>query len=225
MSPWGWHSHSASKRATKPLRPDRVLKFGSLETTIGSAVKRCNRELLTREVRVKRVRNHYFYYCLEMPGKSRLVPARSSSNGTMERFRGERLIREVRESLQGYSITNARVMQSFDNYYYPGRSTRLGAAPPRRPYLRVKVDDPAGSWFYVSLYNGQLIKTVRYLDRWNRWLYHGFHNLDFPELYRHNRGIWWGVMWILLVGGTGVSFTGVWLTGKWVFNQFKDDST
>ena len=42
--------------------------------------------------------------------------------------------------------------------------------------------------------------------RWNRWLYHGLHNLDFPFLY-YRRPLWDVVMIGLSIGGLALSAT------------------
>jgi hypothetical protein len=42
--------------------------------------------------------------------------------------------------------------------------------------------------------------------RWNRWLYHGLHNLDFPFLY-YKRPLWDIVVILLSLGGLALSAT------------------
>lgn len=214
MSPWGWHTHAPSRRAEAPYATTLKGPMESLKRHPGEAVSRCDRKLTPKMVRLLSVGDKKYYYCLETTSRTRLVPAGGSAK-SFERFAPDRLIGGFRESLE-YPVKEAKVMDSYDNYYYPGRPVRFGSPKPRRPYLRIKVEDPAESWFYVDLHTGQLARTVRYRDRWNRWLYHGLHNLDFPFLYRGNPGLWYWTMWILLVGGLGISFTGLWLTVRWV---------
>jgi hypothetical protein len=43
-------------------------------------------------------------------------------------------------------------------------------------------------------------------SRWNRWLYHGFHSLDFPFLC-YKRPLWDIVMIVLSLGGIAMSVT------------------
>jgi hypothetical protein len=43
-------------------------------------------------------------------------------------------------------------------------------------------------------------------SRWNRWLYHGFHSLDFPFMY-YKRPLWDIVMIVLSIGGIAMSVT------------------
>lgn len=217
MSPMDWHSYVPSRTASVSLAGGNP-PVKSLTRSPEEAVRACNREISTRSLRLLPFRSNYYYYCLESPGTTRLVPA-SKAGVVMKRFEFDRILTAVRKSLSGYSITDATLKKSYDNYYYSGRPTRLGVAPPRLPYVRIKVNDPAQSWLYLDLYTGRVAKTVRYRDRWNRWLYHGLHSLDFPFLYRDHRTLWWGMMWFLLIGGLGISFTGLWLTIDWVRNK------
>jgi hypothetical protein len=41
---------------------------------------------------------------------------------------------------------------------------------------------------------------------WNRWLYHGFHSLDFPFMY-YKRPLWDLVVILLCLGGIAISVT------------------
>jgi hypothetical protein len=42
--------------------------------------------------------------------------------------------------------------------------------------------------------------------RWNRWLYHGFHSLDFPFMY-YRRPLWDAVVILFSIGGIVLSAT------------------
>jgi hypothetical protein len=42
--------------------------------------------------------------------------------------------------------------------------------------------------------------------RWNRWLYHGFHSLDFPFMY-YKRPLWDVILILLSLGGIAISVT------------------
>jgi hypothetical protein len=49
-------------------------------------------------------------------------------------------------------------------------------------------------------------KVHELFSRWNRWLYHGFHSLDFPFLY-YRRPLWDIVVIVLSIGGIAMSVT------------------
>ena|SRR6266849_164294 len=74
--------------------------------------------------------------------------------------------------------------------------------------LRVKFDDPGKTWLYIDPARGAVISRFDRWLRFDRWVYHGLHSLDFPFLWRYRP--WWDVVVIvLLAGGLALSVTGV----------------
>jgi hypothetical protein len=73
------------------------------------------------------------------------------------------------------------------------------------PVLRVRYADPDSTWLYLDPQLGTLTKQDRG-GRWNRWLYHGLHNLDFPFLY-YRRPLWDITLIVLSIGGVVLSAT------------------
>ena len=66
--------------------------------------------------------------------------------------------------------------------------------------LRVRYDDPQQTWLYFDPRHGTIARKEERLTRLNRWLYHGFHSLDFPFLY-YKRPLWDIVVIVLSIGG------------------------
>ncbi len=89
---------------------------------------------------------------------------------------------------------------SYDAYYYD-RDRRLSL-----PVLRVRYDDPQRTWLYFDPSHGAIARKEERLTRLNRWLYHGFHSLDFPFLY-YRRPLWDVVVIVLSLGGIVLSAT------------------
>jgi len=54
------------------------------------------------------------------------------------------------------------------------------------PVLRVKFGDPDKTWFYIDPGMSRVMARYTRLGRIERWLYHGFHSLDFSFWY-YNR--------------------------------------
>ena len=71
--------------------------------------------------------------------------------------------------------------------------------------LRVRYADPDSTWLYLDPQLGTLTKQDRG-GRWNRWLYHGLHNLDFPFMY-YRRPLWDIALIVLSIGGVVLSAT------------------
>ena len=74
------------------------------------------------------------------------------------------------------------------------------------PVLRVRYGDPQHTWLYFDPRRGVIARKEERLTRLNRWLYHGFHSLDFPFLY-YRRPLWDIVVITLSVGGMVLSAT------------------
>ncbi|RYZ81663.1 MAG: hypothetical protein EOP04_23535 [Proteobacteria bacterium] len=57
--------------------------------------------------------------------------------------------------------------------------------------------------------------AVYFRSRFQRWIYHGLHSLDFGFLV-YKRPLWDVVVLLLMLGGTCVSTTGLILTWTWL---------
>ena len=86
-------------------------------------------------------------------------------------------------AMNGVPIEGISWLDHYDAYYYD-RDRRLSL-----PVLRVRYDDPQHTWLYFDPSHGAIARKEERLTRLNRWLYHGFHSLDFPFLYYH-RPLW-----------------------------------
>jgi hypothetical protein len=121
------------------------------------------------------------------------------------RFDEETMMRVARKAMPGAAIRDAVWLSEYDDYYYKTVSSFDSGLPRMAkplPVLRVRYDDAADTWLYLTAAPGQIYKAER-LDRANRWGYYGLHGLDFAFLYR-NRPLWDIVVIVLLVG-VGVS--------------------
>jgi hypothetical protein len=72
--------------------------------------------------------------------------------------------------------------------------------------LRVRYADARSTWLYLDPRRGAIARKEERLTRINRWLYHGFHSLDFPFLY-YQRPLWDIVVIVLSIGGLVLSAT------------------
>jgi hypothetical protein len=105
------------------------------------------------------------------------------------------------------------MISKYDSYYY----SRDMAAP--LPVLRVKFGDPDQTWVYIDPARSQLVAQIHRLDRVERWIYNGFHSLDFAFWYYSP--VWqWGVI-VLSLGGIASSFIGMYVGFKRVVRATK----
>jgi hypothetical protein len=117
-------------------------------------------------------------------------------------FPVDSLIARFKEGNPEAPILEAELLSSYDSYYY-ARSPK-----PPLPVLRIKVDDPDASWFYIDPMMSQPVARFSKRERIERWIYHGFHSLDFAFWY-DKRPLWDVAVLALLTGGTlssGIGF-------------------
>ena len=119
-----------------------------------------------------------------------------------EPFAVDALVARVRETYPDVPILEARLLEAYDSYHY----SRDQQAP--LPILRVKFDDPDETWLYIDPQSGQLSTSVHRLERVERWIYHGFHSLDFGFWY-YNRPFWDIGVIVLSLGGLATSTIGL----------------
>lgn len=131
-----------------------------------------------------------------------LVRADGPGAQAREDFGEHELLAAARVSMPGLEPSETTWMTGYDAYYYGTRRAR------RLPALRVKFDDPSRTWLYLDAHNGALVQRETSRSRTMRWLYHGFHSLDFPGLYQ-NYLAWTLVVILLSAGGILLSATSI----------------
>jgi hypothetical protein len=72
--------------------------------------------------------------------------------------------------------------------------------------LRVRYADANETWLDLDPERGGIVQRSGKVSRLRRWLYQGFHSLDFPFLY-YKRPLWDIVVILLSIGGTVLSFS------------------
>jgi hypothetical protein len=121
------------------------------------------------------------------------------------RFDDDTVMRVARDAMPDVPVRDAMWLKKYDDYYYKTVSS-FDLGLPRMaktlPVLRVRYEDAAQTWLYLTPSPGQILKVER-LDRANRWGYYGLHGLDFAFLYQHRP--LWDIVAIALLVGVGVS--------------------
>jgi hypothetical protein len=106
----------------------------------------------------------------------------------------------ARDAMPGIAVRDAMWLDDYDGYYYDPRGSRP------LPVLRVRYADDNATWLYLDPGDGGVVQRSVKVSRLRRWLYQGFHSLDFPFLY-YRRPLWDIVVIGLSVGGTILSLT------------------
>lgn len=128
-----------------------------------------------------------------------IVQATAPDRGPFRRFDDESMWAVAKAAMPGVKMQDAEWLLEYDAYYYDKDRNRP------LPVLRVRYADADSTWLYLEPGLGTLTKYDRGA-RWNRWLYHGLHSLDFPFLY-YKRPLWDIVVILLSIGGLALSAT------------------
>jgi hypothetical protein len=129
-----------------------------------------------------------------------IVSAVRPERGSFASFEKDRMWDVAKSAMPGVPMADAVWLDAYDAYYY----SHDGMRP--LPVLRIRYADPPGTWLYLDPQGGVIASRLERATRWNRWLYNGFHSLDFPVLY-YNRPLWDIVILVLSAGGIAISVT------------------
>ena len=166
-------------------------------------------QLALKEIQLIQILGKPYYLVYQDDFHTRVLAADNQQAQPFAQFPTEPFIATLKTFNGDSRIQETKILMEYDDYYYSRTHEK------RLPVLRVKVDTPEQSWYYVDLKTGQLILKHEKGSRFERWLYHGLHSLDFSFLI-YNRPLWDIIVWTLMLGGTLVSVTGLVLTGKWL---------
>lgn len=99
-------------------------------------------------------------------------------------------------------LADATLVTAYDAYWYPHGGDRP------LPVLRLRFDDPAGTWLHVDPRDGALLACLDRSGRMNRWLFDAPHRLDIPGLSTRPSGRE-AAQWVLNLLGAGIAATGL----------------
>lgn len=204
MEPYAWNSAQGLNISRE------VVQGGELDLLEFYAIANNSQRLTNaaepasiKEIEFKRLQGRHYYQLTVTSSTSdwgfdRLLLQADDFRTRREPFSDEYAVEQLSRAVSDYQIVAEDILSSYDNYYYARASTAGPVAP--LPVLRVKYNDPARTWYYVDLNNGELVYQSHRWGRVERWLYHGLHSLDFGFFYR-SRPLWDVVVILLLLGG------------------------
>ncbi len=201
MDPWGW----AAEGGVDTARLERTLTGGPLELGLfpkaepdvwaaaaGNGVK---------ELRFLRIQGRPHYVAVGGDGRETLMSA-SPPGPPAGAVSPARLLDQVRGAFGDGAVVESETLTAYDHYYYP----RAGAPP--LPVVRFKLGDADRTWLYIDPARSRLMRRLTDRGRLDRWIYNGFHSLDFGFWY-HNRPAWDIGVIVLSIGGLATSLIGM----------------
>ena len=207
MEPWFWSTRGGLGPGVR-----QALSGGELDMALFPAIDAAGWERVLpgqaiKEIDFRLIQGDPYFLVIGASAKRALVQA-SPLRVSEHAFNTESLIDRVKGVYPDVGISESQLLSEYDSYYYP-----RGGSAPTLPVLRIKFDDPAKTWFYIDPGFGQLVGRYQQRQRLERWIYNGFHSLDFGFWY-YNRPLWDISVIVLSAGGIGTSAIGLFLGFK-----------
>jgi len=204
MQPWDWTStEGGSGAGLRQAFTGRPLDLGGFPIPGAAAWQEALGGRSPKEVEFVNVQGEPYYVVRGVEERPMLLTVQPLAVRT-SLFSTESLLARFREGNPEAPIVESELLTAYDSYYYARRP-----GPPL-PVLRVKVDDPDASWFYIDPRMSQPLARFSRRERVERWIYHGLHSLDFAFWY-DRRPLWDAGVIALLAGGTLSSGIGFYL--------------
>lgn len=159
-------------------------------------------EFRARELALTTVMGEPLYLATAASGDTLIVPITGTPR---PEFDPRAIVGTLNAAEQPYAATEVRLVTEYESYYID----RHKALP--LPVIFVRFNDPERSMYYIDPKTARIVQGYNSHSRWNRWLYHGLHSMDFPWLYK-SRPSWDILVVSLLAGGTALCVTSLLLT-------------
>lgn len=149
-----------------------------------------------------------YYKITDSKGESIYIDARDSNRIERVNIDQEFIENYIKNSCGVDTSFTCELLEEYDNYYID-RKKRLPL-----PVYKISIDNQWKSTIYISKYSCET-KEMNRASRWNFISYQALHSLRFKLLITNNF-VWYSLMFIFLIGGTYLSYTGLQLTIKWI---------
>ena len=201
MEPWDWVNRGDSGAELRQALTGGPLDLAQFPPIDLDAWNQLLRAHTAKEVELLRIQGNP-YYAVRGADPRPLLLAVNPLRARPESFSIESLMDRVRQAHADAPIVQSQLLSGYDAYYY----ARNGRAS--LPVLRVKLEDPDRTWVYIDPGMSRLVAQFTRQERVERWLYHGFHSLDFAFWY-YNRPLWDVGVIALSIGGAASSAIGL----------------
>jgi len=222
MGPFNWFSSPAMTREQREASTGGPLRVELLTLeSMRAALAGIEQSFVPKELEVLQFRGEPFWVAYRAPSTGEAtvwmhagllprsplprlehlyVSAVRPERGTLTAFPRDEMAEIARAAMPGVTVQDAVWLDEYDGYYYDSRGSRP------LPVLRVRYADEHGTWLYLDPERGGVVQRSVAVTRLRRWLYQGFHSLDFPAIY-FRRPLWDIIVIALSIGGTALSIT------------------
>jgi hypothetical protein len=203
MEPWDWASTEIPGGDIQQALSGGTISLSAFPAIDATTWNQVLSGRTVKQVEFRRIQGEH-YFVAQGVEPTPLLVATDSLEIRREPFSTESLLSRVKEGYPDAPILESTLLRDYDAYYY------ARDAEPRLPVLRVKFDDEGGNWLYIDAGMSQLVAAYSRRARLERWIYHGFHSLDFSFWY-YNRPLWDIGVIALSLGGAALSVIGVFI--------------
>lgn len=201
MQPWNWASTEIPGGEIQAALTDGIVNVSGFPAIGATTWNRMLSGRAVKQVEFRRIQGDLYYVLLGTDPTPLLVAA-NPLEIRRQPFSTDSLLNLVKEGYPDAPIVESTLLTDYDAYYY-ARDPK-----PPLPVLRVKFGDADTNWLYIDPAMSQLVAAFSRRARVERWIYRGFHNLDFSFWY-YNRPLWDIGVIALSLGGATLSTIGV----------------
>ena len=207
MEPWFWSSRGGLGGGVRQALTGGELDMALFPAIDAAAWERTLPGQTIKEIEFRRIQGDP-YFLVSGTGTKRTLLQAGPLQVFEDAFSTESLVDRVKGAYPEVGIQESRLLTEYDSYYYP-----RGESSPPLPVVRIKFEDPDKTWFYIDPGFGQLVGRYQQRQRLERWIYNGFHSLDFGFWY-YNRPAWDISVIVLSAGGIGTTAIGLFVGFK-----------
>ncbi len=154
-----------------------------------------------------------YYYCCAFADGHRYLSV-DESGEIVPHLISEEEVRDYLTPRIPYPFTIEKI-ERYDDYY-TGRKKNL----PELPAYKVSIDDKDAHRLYVQPMSGRM-QAYNASSHAASWIYPKLHNFRMGSLLTNNNTLRLIIVWILLIGGTVVNFTGVQLSIRFLVRKLR----
>lgn len=214
MPPWDWAPFTRLNPDENKQWTGGVFDPKLFNSSLVNAAETFKKDLTLKEIHFTQIHEKPYLLAYQDDLHTELLLAENTENKPFVTFPSKLFIQKIKDLNPVTNLQEALLLYGYDDYYYTKYNDK------RLPVLRVKMDTPEKTCYYVDLKTGQVVLKHEKKSRLERWLYNGLHSLDFSFLL-YKRPLWDIVVIILMLGGLAASSTGLVLTWKWLKRKQK----
>ncbi len=201
MEPWNWVDRAGAGAEIRDRLTGGPSDLSQFRPVDPAAWERVLAGRAVKEIEFLRIQDDP-YYLVRGPEPAPLLLTASPLRIKREPFSIASVMTRVRQGEPDVPIAESQVLADYDSYYY-ARDPQ-----PPLPVVRIKFADPNRTWVYIDPVMSQVVAQFTRQERVERWVYHGFHSLDFGFWYA-KRPLWDIGVIALSVGGATSSAIGL----------------